>query len=481
MDKYSEEYANARNMVAGILNRKEPVGMLKSIEYIKYGLDSSNMCKSTELEFLSSFSSSVSPYVKLPFSHICKARLSKIFNEWGQEFDIDGLVIEIDSKRIRGILGRETNSNPAYSKAIKFPEWGSTAECTVKSVEIEISKQGLLKPVITIEPVMISGVTVERVTGFNMRYVFNHHIHPGCRILITRSGEVIPKHLETLEFDQNKMVDMNIYRCPSCGKDVFWNDSGAELQCLNPDCPEMRKKKIEHFFKVMGADGIGIERIGDVYDAGKTSLVDFYSLRLEFLKSLSGWGEVSAQNFLNEVSRVFSKEIPIPKLLHALDIFKGKLGEKIIQKILDSGIIEYGVRNGVNFIALSTNISNYYNHLLKIEGISDTTAQVFLNNFGAVNLFQNVAIVRAVKFAEKSNLPASKGVTVCFTGVRPKGEIRAMMSQFGYYEVDGVSKNTEILVVKDIDTTSSKAEKARKLGVKIMSMEQFVTLLREFL
>ena len=206
LEKYSNEFANPRNLVAGLLNSKEPSDFLKDTSYIKYGANSAHKF-STKVEILNELNNNQT--IKVPF-HVCKISdlsedlLISLFKEYSVDYEIDGLIIEVNDLNLQNQLGRETSSNnPVFARAFKHPSFEQSAETEIIGISWNISKQGYLKPTLHISPVKLDGVTVSNVTGNNARFVKDMGIGVGAKVVVKRSGMVIPiiaDVIQTVEF-----------------------------------------------------------------------------------------------------------------------------------------------------------------------------------------------------------------------------------------------------------------------------------------
>jgi len=175
------------------------------------------------------------PFYFFETQTLTEATLNKIYSEWSVDYQIDGLVIDIDNAQKRKELGREENMNPAYARAYKNPEWSGSAEVKVKRINWQVSKQGKLKPVIQVEPTEVDGVVISNVTGINAAYVFDNNIAEDSVIKIIRSGMVIPKHIETVSFEgyECKLLQDEMATCPCCDSQTKWDETMTELICSN--------------------------------------------------------------------------------------------------------------------------------------------------------------------------------------------------------------------------------------------------------
>lgn len=482
-------YSNARNTVAGLLGRDIVVDDLKHVDYVRYGLGSNEggLNKVDQLQLLSP--NEEMPHVMyetilvgdLSRPNFFKAVLEGLYNEWSKIYQIDGLVFDINDYALRKKLGREENMNPAYSMAYKNPDWSGSVEVTVDRIVWEISKNGKLKPVIEIEPVEFGGVTISNVTGYNAKYIIDNNICPEAVIEITRSGDVIPKHLKTISYSNDMFEELmdEMVICPCCEQPVKFDETFTELVCTNPECEEMRVNKIVHFFSTVGVEEFGKPSIKSLYNYGFNSVEKILSLGEKDFENIPGWGKKSTKIVLNEFKKL-EGNIPFARLLHALDLFEGKIGEKTCQNILDNSVEDITM-----FLSLNCpdNLPDWgvIEKLKLIDGVSDITAECFclgMINFNSKTSFGFDWTTYTSYFeSPKKEVTSSKyeGFSVCMSGFRDK-EMEERIQQGGGKIASGVSKTTTHLILKDTSSTSSKTKKAQDLGVAILSIDQFNAL-----
>jgi DNA ligase (NAD+) len=466
--KYKDEYANPRNMVAGLFNRDITTMPLQDVDYIRYGSSENNINKGVLLYSLNNLNKVDVDYRFESIKYLDEDLLNKLYKEWSKDYQIDGLVIDVNDKNLRNTLGREENMNPAYAVAYKNPEWSSSAEVKVLDITWQVSKQGKLKPVIQIEPTEVGGVMISNVTGYNAKYIFDNNIAKRSIIQIVRSGDVIPKHISTISFDvcELNINDVELALCPSCEKQVKWDETFTELICTNPDCKEKKIMKLVHFFSTLEIEDFGEPSIRKFYEAGFTTPQAIFRITKKEIENIEGFGSKSAVKLTDQFFKIKSTGIPAAKTIQAFDIMDGKIGEKTIQLIFDN----------LEEIELTKLISIPVKRLLEIEGVAEITASIFLK--GIKIYFEDDSMVVPFPYSyiqtPKAEVKGDKysGWKLCFTGCRPSKELEQKIQSEGGEIVSGVSKNTTHLVVKDVTSTSSKMQKAKDLGVKIMSINE---------
>jgi len=467
--QYKNQYANPRNMVAGLFNRDEAVEDLKNVDYIRYGSDQKND-KKLQLEQLNLLNSVKVKFYLCNINWINEERLNNLYKDWSQDYQIDGLVIDINNAQLREELGREENMNPRYARAYKNPEWSGSAEVKVTGITWQVSKQGKLKPIINIEPTEVSGVTISNVTGYNAAYVFDNDIAEDSVIKIIRSGDVIPKHIETLSYIPNAVNDLadEIATCPCCGQPTKWDETMTELLCTNPECEDMQIAKLVHFFSTLEIEDFGEPSIRTFYLHGFKTIEAILSMKQMDIINIEGFGVKSSIKLLSQFGKLKSVGAPAAKVMHACDVMEGKIGEKTIQLILDN-VHDKMIQKAITI-----------EDLIKIDGVAEITANIFLNGLKS---FDNYLKVLPIRFSyittpkEEVLGDRFKDEKICFTGCRPSKDMEKKIKQEGGEVVSGVSKKTTMLVVKDMSEStlsSNKALNAKKLGIKIVEIKNFI-------
>lgn len=468
----TQGFKNARNTVAGLFNSKEANIFLSDVDYVRYGLPNSELSKLEQLSLIETEGMQVVNYIPVTKSAITVEVLNHYRDLWSQTYKIDGLVIEVDSNELHGDY--ESNGNPSFAKAIKLPEWSVSAVVKVIDVILNVSKQGKLKPVIQIIPTDIDGVTVCNVTGYNMKYMVDNCIAEDSVIHIVRSQDVIPKHIQTKSHNLlqiEKLLDDSMV-CPVCGEPTVWDNNFTELVCTNAKCSGVAIAKIEHFFTSLEFENFSDKGVNQLYNEGIQFIADYFLLEESDLITIDGWASNSANNLLSQIETLKTKGVSLSKLLAALDVFEGKIGEKDCQLIIDNVITE-NIKDWRNIPA---------NSLTSIPGIGDVKAQAFvvgINKYFS-ELFNTLPIkisyIKTPQVEQTGKL--FENMSVCVTGFRD-GMIDDFIKSQGGKMVSGVSKKTNMLIVEDMATSSTKATKARDYGCKIISRFEIEQMMDE--
>ena len=284
IDKYCNEYKNPRNLVAGCINSKEISPILSDCLYIKYGgVFKDEMSKKSDiLNYLNKYQDEKIPYEICKISDITEEKMKHLFEKWSVDFEIDGVIIELNNISLHKKLGRETSSNnPSWARAYKSPIFEVSVISNVIGLTYTISKQGLLKPVIHIEPINIGGVIVSNVTGNNAKYIKDMGIGIGAVVRVKRSGQVIPQIVEVIE-----RVEFQMPNIP----DIDWNESGVELVTLI-ETDEQKLKKIVAFFEILEIENCSEGVLTQLWDAGYKTIKDILNLKPSDMENLDGFGK----------------------------------------------------------------------------------------------------------------------------------------------------------------------------------------------
>jgi NAD-dependent DNA ligase len=451
LDKYSEEFANPRNLVAGLINSKEVTEPLKDCQYIKYGGVIDGLSTKKELiDELNNNQEVKVPYNIYKINKLSEDLLISLFKEWSIDYEIDGLIIEINNLSLQYTLGRETSTNnPVFARAFKHESFVETKTTKVIGITWNISKQGFLKPVLQVEPISLDGVIVSNVTGNNAKFVKDNGLGIGSEIRVIRSGMVIPKIIDVITTVDFVMPDV---------PNIDWNDNGVELVTLT-ETDEQKFKQLVSFFEILETDNFGEGVIKQLWENGHRTVKDILNLSQSDLEKIDRFGKRKAQIVWNSIKKA-TNSVSLSKLQHATGLFKG-LGSKKL------ALLEH----------FTTKPS--VDQILEIEGFAEISAKSYIDGYDKFFEFINVLPITIQEKKEAVKVSNDlDGMTVVYTGIRDKISEELIVGRGGKIG-SSVSKNTTHLICKDPNSGSSKLEKAKLLGVKIMSLEDLNNLLRK--
>ena len=452
IDKYSVDFANPRNLVAGLLNSKTVSNSLKDCQYIKYGAICNTIfdTKQEVLNELNKGQKNKVQYYICELGDLSEGLLIELFHKFSTEFEIDGLIIELNDLSLQNKLGRETSSNnPIWARAFKHPSFEQSAETDVIGISWNISKQGLLKPILHITPVKLDGVTVSNVTGNNARFVKDLGLGIGAKVVVKRSGMVIPIIADVItpvEFVQPTIE----------GVEIDWNEAGIELITLT-ETDNQKLKKIVAFFEILEADNVSEGVITQLWEAGYKTIKDILTLKTSDLEKIDRFGKRKADIVYKSIQKSVSN-VQLSKLQHATGIFKG-LGSKKLVLLED-----FKTKPSVD-------------QVMSIEGFAEVSAKSYIESYDIFFDFIKDLPVTIVEKVEAVKVGTDlEGKSFVFTGVR-RTDLESDIESRGGKIGSGVSKTTTHLVMKAIGSGSSKEKKAIELGVEVITVEQLEKML----
>ena len=445
INKYSDEWSNARNLVGGKLNDKTPTDILNDVDYVRYGLVGEDFATKKEmLDYLNERQQHKVEYKVFLLSELTEEILKELFFEWNKVYEIDGIIIEVNDLFIWNKLGRDNNNNPIGSIAFKSPSFTESKETIIESITWEISKNFLLKPVMNIKPIEIDGIKISRCTGNNARFMAINNLGINSVVKILRSGGVIPKLVEVIHATGFQLPVIE-------GVEIGWNENGVELIALT-ETDDQKIKQLISFFEILEVDNVGEGVISQLWDHGYKTIHDILKLTPDVLSELEGFGKRKSVIVYNSIQKRV-KDIPLSKLQHATGFFTG-LGEKkliLLEHFETKPTIE---------------------EIVKIEGFAKKSAESYLEGLDKFYEFISDLPVTILKTEKVEKLSDSmEGMVFVFTGVRDKSAEESILKMGGKIG-SSVSKLTTHLVCKDPNSGSSKLEKAMSLGVKVISIEE---------
>lgn len=465
-------YKSARNAVAGAFNADDfNAQVLGNTAYVRYGIMDSDRDKSMQLaELRNDYGNYATQYWVTSAgvfddNKTALTYLNDLF-ESIKNFKCDGLVIEVDNKTKREELGRLPNGNPRYAIAYKNPDWQERYTTKVQKIEWSVSKDGKAKPVIVFSPVEFDGATVSRCTGYNAKYITDNHISPNAYIVVSRSGDVIPKHLETVSYSVELFREMcdGMMICPSCGNPLKWDETLTDIVCINPDCKEKKIKQIAYFFATLETEEMQEATIRKFYEGGLDSVEKIVNVSEKELSQIGGIGAKLSKKLRGQFDKYADNGVSFAKILTAYNVFGGVIGEKTCQMIFDSLSDE-------DIDTIFKEGKTPMESLLAVPGVAETTAKIFNNGIGLFfYIIENSPF--PISYVKNNVVLADNPESVCFTGFRNKQWEERLVKE-GHKIVSSVSKNTTILVTKDKESSSSKIKKAKDLNIPILTPEEF--------
>ena len=461
-----EKFANPRNAAAGSLRQLDSkITAQRKLDIFIFNVQKCDMQferHSESLEFLREQGFKVLPFTKVTDDiEQIKAHIEYIGSMRNSlAFDIDGAVIKADVLSERKTLG-EVGGRPKWAVAYKYPP--EEKETKLIDIVIQVGRTGVLTPNAVLEPVKIAGSTVSRATLHNLNFIRERDIRIGDTVVIHKAGDIIPEVAKVVlakRPDDAVIYEMPL-KCPSCGEDVFHEESEADYRCTNSECPAQLLRNIEHFASkgAMDIDGMGPGVIKLLYDNKiLNSISDIYRLNREQIASLERMGEKSAGNLLSAIEK--SKTAGLARLLYALGIRQvGEVAAEALAKRFKNIEAFFSVTkeelvdiDDIGEISADY-IVNYFSHTKTRDMIEE------LKSFGVVTEYQ----------AEEQMSDIFGGATFVLTGKLPtmsRDEAGRLIESYGGKISSSVSKKTDYVLAGD--DAGSKLTKAEQLGIKII-------------
>jgi DNA ligase (NAD+) len=469
-----KRFSNPRSAAAGSVRVLDPeITRARRLDFYAYLLLAGGRVPtrlhSEALESMSKLHFRISPDWRLCHS---LEEVKKYIDSWEGKreklpYEIDGIVIKVNEIAMQQELGF-TSKAPRWAVAYKYPARQETT--VVKDVIFQVGRTGTLTPVAVLEPVEVGGVTVSRSTLHNMDEIERLGLRIGDTVIVERAGEVIPHVLKVVKEGKPRREIVVPERCPECGSKIHKDPEEVAYRCVNASCPAKRKESLLHFAgrHAMNIDGLGDKIVDQLVDKGLVKdVADLYELRLEDVAALDRMAEKSTQNLLDEIKA--SKNNSLARLIYALGM--RFVGERTGQLLAD------------HFGSLPKLAEASLEELMEVPEVGPKVAQSIADFFSEP---ANQKLIKRLKDAglkmtEKRQAPEDMrlaGKTFVFTGAlarRSRDEAGAEVTRHGGKVSGSVSKLTDYVVVGS--DPGSKADKARSLGVTILSEDDFEKLL----
>ena len=451
---------NLRGIASGMIGAKDPRPELELIDFIAIDVvvPGKAMSIAEKQELLYSL---VDPEYKVDSAVVLAEDVSfeyfeATYESWKQNmpYAIDGMVVQkFDS--LSDLVKRDPKVLlPEDMIALKFST--EEAETVIKEIEWTLGQHAKLTPVLCIEPVELDGTTVSRISAANYSLLAAAGLGVGAEITCIKSGEIIPKVKDIITPSQRFTIPF----CPECGTLAVLNESGVDAVCPNKDCIGGELVKLQKTFKLFGIDFVSDSTINALFRAGHNTLEKLFALSVSDIVSLEGFGQKSAQYFVDALKTAKLTEAQVIK-----SAFLKGIGERKATPLLN----HYGSID--RFL-----VSVAENGLDPIEGFGPIQTTLINKMYPLIEtqneLFKKLGVTIIPHVAPNSNARV-----VCYTGACPKysqKELKAVLEDLGYQVSSSVTKETTLLLCADTSGNSSKLTKARKNGIDILSYEDFL-------
>jgi DNA ligase (NAD+) len=380
-------------------------------------------------------------------------------------FEIDGMVVKVDDFAVQGELGWRARS-PRWAVAWKFPPTQQTTR--LLEIRVSVGRTGTLTPIAILDPVPIGGVTVSRATLHNEDEVKRLGVKAGDRVLVERAGDVIPKVVKVVEHGQGAPFAMPP-KCPVCGTAVVREEGEVSSRCPNSLCPAQVEQGIRHFAsrRAMDIEGLGEKLVAQLVAKGMVKdVADLYALRAEDLAGLDRMAEKSAQNLIDAIAA--SRRRPVQRFLNGLGI--RNVGERIAEILAQ------------RFQTLEALMDAPEEELQSVEEIGPEVGKSILEFFARPQVRDVISRLRAAGVEpqpfERRKEGVLAGEVVVFTGTLTKltrEAAKARAAAAGAIVGSSITQKTTLVVAGE--KAGGKLNKAKELGVRVVSEEEFLASL----
>ena len=384
----------------------------------------------------------------------------------------DGIVLKVNSLAQQRALGM-TAKSPRWAIAYKFK--AEQEETILRQVVFQVGRTGAVTPVANMDPVHLAGTQVRRATLHNADFMAQLHLHVGDRVLVEKGGEIIPKIVDNVTPNHPGAIPF-ITRCPVCGTPLVRYEGESAYYCPNESgCPPLLLGRIEHFIsrKAMNINSLGPETVDALYRTGLIAdAADLYDLTEEQLLTIEGGGCEMARRIIQSIDE--SRAVPFERVLFAIGIrFVGEIAAKALAR-------NFGSMEAVRNASLES--------LLAINGIGEVIARSVITFFHDE---KNLAYVQRLCQAglqmqlsqqeQQVRSDTLQGQSVVVSGVfrhHSRDEYKALIEQHGGRNVGSISAKTSFVLAGE-NMGPAKLEKASRLGIRILSEEEFLSLIGE--
>ena len=473
--KYKGQFSNSRNFIAGLVNRKKITqtekDILQDIDFVAYEVIMPQNLKPSEQynKLVELNTISVKNIQAINFAQLTNEYLSSKLIEFRTtyEYSIDGIVCIDDN------LHERKSKNPEHAFAFKMVLTDQTIEAKVLDVLWSVSKDGLLKPRVQFEPVTIGGVTITYATGINARFIVDNNIGLGALVSLTRSGDVIPKITHVIVPAQKPIM-------PNTDEyDYVWNSTNVDIILKNiKSDPRVNVKSIAKFFKDLEVEGLGEKNIEKIINSGANSIIKIINLSTEDLMKVEGFQKKMATKIKTSVQKQLI-EASISKIAAASNIFGRGLAERTIQQILKAQ---------PNILTSQETMEEKISKLNAIEGVGEKTATQFVK--AIPEFVEFITLIKPNYQTQIKEEPmqqetqtqdhALKNKIIVFSDFDKsskytKKELEKLLVKVGALIETSVKKTTNILIIGDSLSNSTKVENAKKIGtIEIITLDDFL-------
>ncbi len=464
-------FKNPRNAAAGSLRQKNSsVTAERELDIFVFNLERCSktfVTHSETLDFLKAQGFHVSPQYTL-----CRTdeEIMREINAIGERrtglsYDIDGAVVKLNNLSDRHIIG-STNKFPRWAIAFKYPP--EIKETTLLDIEVGVGRTGVLTPTAVFSPVQLAGTTVSRAVLHNQDFIDDMDIRIGDTVSVRKAGDIIPEVISSKNHKEGSQTFRLPSLCPSCGEPVVRLSEEVAHRCVNPECPEQKRRNIIHFASkgAMNIDGLGPATIDQLIDKGYVSgISDLFSLTKDKLLTLDKIKDKSAENILSALNACKAQNLD--KLINSFGI--RNVGEKAAALICEV------------FSSVEEIFDAKKEQLSAIDGIGPIIADSVVKFFetdGARHLIESLKSAGVnMNYKSEKISKILQGKTLVVTGTLPnlsRKDANSLIENHGGKAANSVSKKTSFVVAGE--NAGSKLTKAQELGIPIITEEDLMLM-----
>jgi len=453
---WSKIMKNARNTVSGLVNSKNiNPNLAIDTKFVAYEVIYPLLIPEEQLKLTK----------KLGFNTVHYKIVSKINFELLSEylkkrrtesnFIVDGIIVTNNQMNERNIKG-----NPEYAFAFKDILEDQMTEAKVIDIEWNISKDGLIKPVLILEPVHIGGVEITRVTGHNARNIVDKHLGKGAIIILIRSGDVIPTINKVIKKAKTILLP---------GGEWSWNSTNVDIIATNLKSNEILIKNIYYFFSSLDTRGLGEKIVEKLVKSGLDTIKKILEATKDDFIKVDGIKDKSASNLVMAIKKAVSN-VKLNKFMAATNKLGAGIGEERIKIILD---------NYPDLLSIYKQWTKqeFINKLKELNGFEEKISSGFVNNFeDFIKFYNDIKNLITINQETKKKIISNEysNLNICISGFRDS-ELEKFLINSGSKIVNSINKNTQLLIVKDNDynkNPSTKVLKAIELNIKIITRDK---------
>ena len=486
----NNQFANPRNAAAGSLRQIDSaVTAKRPLKFISHGFGyfegSNKKTYHSQMEEFKKWGIPISPYLKK-----CSGikGLEEIYIKINKErssipYDIDGLVYKINNLDLQRRLG-SVGKAPRWAIAHKFES--ESAETIIEKIDVQIGRTGSVTPVARLRPINIGGVLVSNATLHNFDEIKKKDIRKGDSVIVERAGDVIPHVIEVIKSKNKKRT--NAYKAPEkcniCGSDIVADEEEVVIRCSGTYiCEAQIVGRLKHYVSrnALDIDGLGDKQINLLFKNGfikKYSDIYLLKNKSNEISSLEGWGKLSFNNLVTAVED--KRRVSLSKLIYALGIrFVGEKNAKAISSVFKS------TNQFIEVIKVKGDLPDeIIEQMQNVDGLGPKAIDSFNeylnykdNKKEIINLLELCDVYLDKTITKISSI---SGKTILFTGTlknMSRAEAKSQAENLGAKVVSSISKSTNILVSGE--KSGSKLSKAKNLGVKIITEEEWISISNE--